>query len=94
MFSISDSITASNIVRSGSCMDGRLLILSHATSTKLINKYKKQIQKIDKKVGMEYTKKHKNKDRKDGNKGQGSSLATSFCPQLWLFIYQTLQIVF
>ena len=57
-------------------------------------KYKKQLQKIEKKVGMEYQKAYNtNKGSKDGNKGQGSSLLL-FVLSFWLFIYQTLQIVF
>ena len=59
----------------------------------MIYKYKKQLQKIEKKVGMEYQK-HTNKGSKDGNKLRSRIISTSFCPQLWLFIYQTLQIVF
>ena len=39
----------------------------------LYYKYKKQLPKIEKKVGWS-TKKHTNKGSKDGNKGQGSSL--------------------
>ena len=58
----------------------------------ILYKYKKQLQKIEKKVGMEYQKAYK-QGSKDGNKGQGSSLLLLVL-SLWLFIYQTLQIVF
>ena len=37
------------------------------------NKYKKQLQKIEKEVGMEYQKEN-GQGCTDGNKGQGSSL--------------------
>ena len=41
---------------------------------------KTHLQKIERKVGMEYLK-NTNKGSKDGNKGQGSS-TTSFCPHV------------
>ena len=55
-----------------------------------IYKYKKQLPKIEKKVGMEY---HTNKGSKDGNKGQGSSLLLCVL-SLQLFICQTLEILY
>ena len=72
-------------------------IQTYSSTTKnsyIYNKYKKQLQKIERKVGMPWsTKKHTNKGSKDGNKGQGSSLLL-FVLNLWLIIYQALQIVF
>ena len=56
--------------------------------TSIKNNYKK----LKGKEGWS-TKEHTNKGSKDGNKGQGSSLLL-FVLSLWLFIYQTLQIVF
>ena len=50
---------------------------------------KKQLQKIERKVGMEYQK-NTNKGSKDGNKGQGSSLLL-FVLSLWLLFYQALE---
>ena len=50
---------------------------------------KKQLQKIEKKIGMEYQKAYMyvytNKGSKDGNKGQESSLLLCVL-SLWLFI--------
>ena len=57
-------------------------------------KYKKQLQKIERKVGIEYQKEYNtNKGSKDGNKGQGLSLLL-FVLSLLLFIYQALEIDF
>ena len=56
-------------------------------------KYKKQLQKIERKVGIEYQKEYKQGYSKDGNKGQWSSLLL-FVLSPWLFSYQALEIDF
>ena len=50
----------------------------------ILTSIKKQLQKIERKVGMEYQKAYK-QGSKDGNKGQGSFLLL-FVLSLWLFI--------
>ena len=54
-------------------------------NSNITSSYKKQLQKIERKVGWS-TKKNTNKGSKDGNKGQGSSLLL-YVFSLWLPLF-------